>query len=249
MGFHTRRSVKGRGIPPAFLIKGAELPVRELSVFIDESGNLGNDSKYYIVGLVFHDQDESFTDEAFGYERLLSERGLPNYPFHSAPLIHGNEAYRDLEIADRTRLLSSFAAFAWRIPFRYHVFSYEKSWFEDKDAMSVRMRRDIISYLFEFLGFFQKYSCIKIYYDDGQKMITNVIHAAFEYALGSQAIVYRFANPGDYRLAQVSDFACGIELAAMKYEHHEEGKSDALFFGKARDFKKNYLKKLRKKWL
>lgn len=30
----------------------------ELSVFIDESGDIGSGSEYYIVALVFHDQNE-----------------------------------------------------------------------------------------------------------------------------------------------------------------------------------------------
>ena len=85
--------------------------------------------------------------------------------------------------------------------------------------------------------------------DDGQGMVTDTLHAAFEYALGKQAIVYRDCDPVHFRLQQIADFICEIELAAIKYEANEVGGTERIFFGTNRDFKKNYLKKLRKKRL
>ena len=41
-------------------------------------------------------------------------------------------------------------------------------------------------------------------------------------------------------------FICTIELTALKYENHEQTATDERFFGSARTFKKNYLKKVRK---
>lgn len=74
-------------------------------------------------------------------------------------------------------------------------------------------------------------------------------HAAFEYALNKQAIAYRDCSPAGFRLQQIADFICEVELAAIKYEANEAGGTERLFFGTNRDFKKNYLKKLRKKRL
>lgn len=96
---------------------------------------------------------------------------------------------------------------------------------------------------------FQSYDIVKVYYDNGQAFITNVIHHALEYVLGKNTVVYRDVRPTDYRLFQMADFTCGIELVALKYEHREEGATDRLFFGKWKDFKKNFLRKLRKKAL
>lgn len=56
--------------------------------------------------------------------------------------------------------------------------------------------------------------------------------------------MYRDADPSHYRLAQIADFACGIEHAALKYDNHEESKTDVAFFGTRRELKKNFLKKL-----
>lgn len=218
----------------------------ELSVFVDESGNLGRDSKYYILSLVFHDQTVDVSGDIASYERLLRERGLQNKPFHLVPLTHGNEAFANEDIEARTRYLFSFASFARRIPFRYKTFVYRKSEFADRTALGKKMKRDIIEFLFENLERFQEFDAVKIYYDDGQRLIANALHGAFEYALWQQALVYREATPSLYRLAQIADLVCGIEHAALKYERHEEGKTDLAFFGTWRDFKKNFLKKLRK---
>lgn len=107
------------------------------------------------------------------------------------------------------------------------------------------MGQDIIVYLFDHLEEFQIFDAVKIYYDNGQPLVTQVLHAAFEYALAKNAIVYKDAKPQDYRLFQMADFVCGIELTATKYESHETSSIEKLFFGTWRDFKKNYLRKLR----
>lgn len=52
-----------------------------------------------------------------------------------------------------------------------------------------------------------------------------------------------------YCLFQVADFVCRIELTAVKYEAFETTATDAIFFGGSSSFKKNYVKKIRKKRL
>lgn len=109
------------------------------------------------------------------------------------------------------------------------------------------MRRDLVVFLFDHLSGFQAYEAIKIYYDDGQGPVTNVLHDAFEYALGSQTIVYRDCTPSNFRLQQTADYICELELAAIKHENSEWGNTEKLIFGTWRDFNKGHLKKMRKK--
>lgn len=100
--------------------------------------------------------------------------------------------------------------------------------------------------MFDHLELFQSFDAVKVYYDGGQSLITQAIRGAVEYALSKQAIVYRQGSPTDYRLAQVADFICTVELTARKYENHEQTATDERFFGTARTFRKNYLKQVRK---
>lgn len=56
--------------------------------------------------------------------------------------------------------------------------------------------------------------------------------------------------PADYKLFQVADLICSLELARLKLDNGLFSRSERIFFGNARDMKKNYIKPLRKKeWL
>ena len=223
--------------------------MRELSVFVDESGNLGDDAKYYLLALVLHDQSKDVFEHIGRYESTLAQRGLRDIPLHMNPLMRANEDYKGMTTQERNRLLTCFSSFAWKCPFSYEVLSYRKSHFKSDEDLFSKMKRDLILLLFDKLEALQAYDIVKIYYDDGQGMVTDALHAAFEYALNKQAITYRDCSPADFRLQQIADFICEIELAAIKYEANEAGGTERIFFGSNRDFKKNYLKKLRKKRL
>ena len=60
----------------------------ELSVFIDESGEFGTNSDYYLLTLVFHEQDKDISSQVKRLESALDAAKLPNdKPIHTAPLI------------------------------------------------------------------------------------------------------------------------------------------------------------------
>lgn len=58
----------------------------EISLFADESGESGTESKYYLLTLVFHEQDSSIDKQIELYETALREKGLPDIPLHTSPL-------------------------------------------------------------------------------------------------------------------------------------------------------------------
>lgn len=79
--------------------------------------------------------------------------------------------------------------------------------------------------------------------------MTKAVHRAIASCISREAIVYKDAVASRYRLSQVADYVCGIELTNLKFERHLETKTDVAFFGAFGNFKKNFLKKLRKKRL
>ena len=167
---------------------------------------MGEDSRYYLLTLLFHDQSDDISGIVASYERSLANRELKDIPMHFAPLIRGNGPYEGLDTPGRNGLLMSFTVFCSIAPVRYTTFLYRKDQFEDAAALRVKMKRDLIAFLFEHLAWLQGYDRIKIYYDDGQRIITHVLHHAFEYAVSKQTIMYKEASPTDYRLAQMADF-------------------------------------------
>lgn len=221
--------------------------MRELSIFVDESGDVGETSDYYLITLVLHAQEGSIEESVRLYELSLRDKGLENVPMHLGPLMNGNDSFKYWDLAERRRLLSSFAVLIDHLPFHYVSLAYAKSEFGgDAPQLMARMKRDLTMKLFDNLGYLQRFDVVKVYYDNGQSIVTEVLHDAIEYVLAKEVIVYRDAKPADYRLLQVADFACGVELGALKYDHHDERPTDRLFFGTRRTFKKNFLGKLRR---
>ena len=58
---------------------------------------------------------------------------------------------------------------------------------------------------------------------------------------------YRPATPAHYRLSQVADYICTMELTALKYADKAATATDEKFFGSWAQFKKGILKELRAK--
>lgn len=222
--------------------------MRELSIFIDESGDAAFRSKFYLVTLVFHDQSVSLAGRFAKYEAALRDQQLDCMPFHFNPLLNGNDDYRWKDIRNRKRQLAAFTAFVQYLPIRYATFLFEKRGrLDDPVRLAAAIEADVSRFLRANLADLQRYDKVKIYYDGGQSLVTRALHKVIEGTLAAQAAIYRDTTPGKYRLAQVADYLCGIELTAAKYERHLQTKTDTEFFGGTRDFKKNFLKKMRKK--
>ena len=223
--------------------------MRELSVFVDESGDAGEMSVFYLITLVLHDQSQDINPITLPYENDLRTRMLEDIPMHLGPLLNGNDDYKELDVSSRKAYLSSFRVMVDKLPFRYITLAYRKEDYQDSANLFNRMKRDLVNELFENLEYLQRFDKVKIYYDNGQSLVTNALHDAVEYALSKNAIVYRNARPENYRLFQLADYICTLELTALKYQTHAETSTDRIFFGQWGSFKKNYLKKIRKKRL
>ena len=175
---------------------------------------------------------------------------MRDIPLHLGPLLNGNDAYRNMEISMRKRYLYSFVVLSEHLPFKYLTLAYRKGDFGgDGQKLLTRMKRDLTLALFDNLEYLQAFDIVKIYYDNGQAIVTKAIHDAIEYVLAKDAIIYRDAKPEQYRLLQLADYLCTLELTAVKYRDGCATKTDKIFFGEWGSFKRKYLKKLRRKRL
>lgn len=233
------------GLSPGILFRGVQ--VSELSIFVDESGDKTEHNRYFLLTLVTHDQAEAISEKVVHYERALSDCDLPNIPFHSEPLLNGHGEYSDLDISQRKRLLVAFNVFVQRLPIRYKTFVYRRREFDSSEKLADRMRRDIRELFDGDLGYYQNFDHVKIYYDNGQAIVRRALDEAVTASLSKQAVVRRRTTMTEYRLAQVADYLCTIELAAVKYAAKENGGTYDKFFGSVGSFKKNWLKQARRK--
>ena len=72
-------------------------------------------------------------------------------------------------------------------------------------------------------------------------IINTILNTAFT------NVDFRNASPQKYRLLQVADFICSLELLRQKYENNLLTKSEKSFFYKPQELQKNYLKSIKKK--
>ena len=86
---------------------------------------------------------------------------------------------------------------------------------------------------------------MKVYYDNGQIEVTKILSSVFNALLDH--VEFRKVFPSDYRLFQVADLVCTLQLLELKDKKHELSQSEKLFFSDERTLRKNYLKVLKSK--
>ena len=145
---------KCRGKSPGDFFYVSKRPMaKELSIFVDESGDRGGEARYYLLTLVFHDQANEIMREILAYEKRLSMAGLPNIAFHSEPLLNGHKEYGNLTIEQRKKMLVTFSALVRRLPISYTSFVYRRNEYDDLAKLTARMKRDISNLLYDRLQF------------------------------------------------------------------------------------------------
>ena len=65
--------------------------MRELSIFVDESGSDGLSDLHYLLTVVMHDQSDNIAGSIESYESALRAKGLLDIPFHASPLMSGKD--------------------------------------------------------------------------------------------------------------------------------------------------------------
>ncbi|MBQ6029146.1 MAG: hypothetical protein IJL24_06435, partial [Treponema sp.] len=78
--------------------------MRELSVFIDESGDFGDycfHSPYYIIAMIFHKRSTDIQRQINYLDNELSYLGLNNLCIHTGPIIRKEEIYRNMDLIER----------------------------------------------------------------------------------------------------------------------------------------------------
>ena len=54
--------------------------MRELSIFVDESGSDGLSDRHYLLTVVMHDQSDNIANSIAAYEAPFAPRGSRTYP-------------------------------------------------------------------------------------------------------------------------------------------------------------------------
>ncbi len=240
------------GIYPANFFEGSGIvPKRILSIFIDESGDFGPfqvHSPNYYVAMVFHDQSEDISEYIRTLDFQLENIGYPNHTIHTGPIIRKELVYRNDLMENRRRLFNVFLHFARKVPINYICPRIDKSHCEDTELAYIsKLSKSMADELKKHFDYLNSFDLLNVYYDYGQPNLTTIITSVFN-ALFSN-VEMRKVQPADYKLFQVADLICTMELTKDKADRNAFSKSELEFFHSARCFKKNLYKNLEKKKL
>jgi len=225
------------------------LPIKELSVFIDESGDFGvyhPASPYYLVALLMHDQStkiESSVRRLGDSVRLL---GFPQpHAIHTGPLVRREGDYANHPLELRKRLFNALFAFARTTDYRYRCLLLDKRHLKDRIELNAGISRQLAAFLTDNIDRFRSYHRIIVYYDNGQTDLTHIIVSIFSVYFAN--VEFRKIIPVDYRFAQVVDMLCSLSLFERKAADKHLSRSEMVFFQSAKELERNYLRYIKRK--
>lgn len=242
-------TVGGKNFPP-FLLFTEDSIVKELSVFIDESGDFGETKEwpaYYLVTFVFHDQDDGIEEQVSKLEESVRSSGFDIEYIHTGPVIRREEVFARYSIDERRKLLYKMLNFVNRCPISHLTVIVDRRAATDKIALSGKLAKAIHRALSERIEFFSEFDKIIVYYDNGQVELSAILNAVFSIQFSN--VEFRKAEPQKYRLLQAADFICSMELLRIKRDEKRLSKSEQYFFYKPQELKKTFLKSVEKKRL
>ena len=224
--------------------------IKEVSVFVDESGSFEPDeasSRYYIVCFVFHDQNDDISPWVSQLESFLESIGLDaRHCVHVGPLVRREGEYAAMLRETRQAIFRKMAAFVRKSPITYRCFSIDKH-FDSRDAaVHDHLLQDITRFLISRSDEINAFDKVKIYYDNGQSQVKDLLAEAFAMYSSKTEFVPN-VHPDSYRLFQAADLLCTVELVAAKARDGELSVSERRFFGEKREFLRNILKPIRSK--
>lgn len=127
----------------------------------------------------------------------------------------------------------------------YKTFVFAKRQFDDVLKMEGRMAKEMSQFIREHIEFFQSFEQVILYYDNGQRNLNRILNSVLSTELSQYDV--RKVCPKDYKLFQVADLICTLQLLAIKHEKKELSNSELLIFHNPKDLKKQFLKPIQKK--
>jgi len=222
--------------------------MRELSVFVDESGDFGAydyHAPYYLVTLVFHDQSANIQQDIRHLQSVMRDCGISGDTVHTGPLIRRELEYRNFSVMERRKIFTCLFNFVRAVDITYETLVVEKKQLTDERDLNTQLSKQIGAFLRSRLEELSAYDKIIVYYDKGQMELTRILIAEFREVLHN--VEFRTVKPADYKLFQATDMLCTLELLSLKYSAKASTNSERLFFPSDRDFKKNFLRPMRRK--
>ena len=188
-----------------------------LSIFIDESGDFGSyevHAPYYLISIVIHNQRIDISENIKVFNSHLLNLGYQNHAIHTGPLIRRESIYSHDSIKERKRLFNALFNFSRKLDFQYLCIKINKIECHDAITLSSKISRALANLLCKNENIWNSFDKIIIYYDNGQNELSKILTSAFNTLYTH--VEFRKVKPVDYKLFQIADLICTMELLAQK---------------------------------
>jgi len=222
--------------------------MKELSIFVDESGDFGEIKErpaYYLVTLVFHNQKYDITNQVHKLEVSTRTAGFEFEYIHTGPVIRREGIFSSLSINDRRKLIYKMLSFTLNCAITYETVIVNKKETNNKIVLSKRLSAEIAKIITTHRAFFEGFEKVIVYYDNGQSELGSILNTVFSLYFAN--VEFRKAEPQKYRLLQTADFICSLELLRIKWKEKRLSNSEKKFFYKPQELKKVFFKAIDKK--
>lgn len=225
--------------------------INELSIFIDESGDIGVfnptvnpiSDRYYLISLVFHDQNDSIDSQVEYLKNRLNNDDFIADTVHAGPLIRKEPPFHEYKSEDAFKILKDMLYFVKKSPIRYYLITIDKSIFNTHDSLKSVITNQMLDFISHNYSWLSKFDEIKIYYDNGQKIVSESLKNSFCEELKCKINVVKLR---DYFLFQVADFICTFNLIEIKRQKGLMSNSEKRVFS-PKVFKKTFFSEIEKK--
>ena len=222
--------------------------MRILSLFVDKSGDFGTytpHSPYYLFSLVMHGQDAPIKDAVANLDKKIHEHGFDPHAIHTGPIVRNEGFYQNYSFVERKRLFNDLLLFIRQIEISYHCFKIDKKDCAGSNQMVEKLSKQFAAFIKDHLVYFSSFDRIVVYYDYGQSEITTILTSVLNSLIND--VEFRHVQPYQYKLFQVADMICTLELVKIKYDTNTVSNSEQHFYGTKKNFKDYYYKTITKK--
>ena len=223
---------------------------RQLNIFIDESGDLGeyNDvTEFYVISFVFHEQENDISGQIEKLSHSMKQYSNEPFAIHTEPLIRREEMYEEMLPVDRRNIFTRLFFFTIATNIQFKTFVFSKKHFKSSKVLLEHISHDIFEYFFSLKEYFDKYNDFIVYYDNGQLPIKQIVQTIF--SLLFHSFEMRKVLPVDYKLLQTADMLCTMYLMNAKFIKHPMSHSEMIIFNSKYKFYHDYFVPISKKEL
>ena len=143
-------STVGGGIPRHSFFCEVVLLSRQLSIIIDESGDFGEyqpHSPYYLVGMLFHDQNSDISIASQNFDKHIKNLGYEPHALHTGPIIRREGSYERLTLDERRKLLYALIHFSHLVDVQYTVLCVAKKECKDIIDLTTKISKQILAFV------------------------------------------------------------------------------------------------------